>query len=199
MPYPFIHLYKGVVTAGAADGQQVSEYAKVTLTAAAIPNDTTIQMDDPLLYGQGMVIKIDSEIATVASKSGSILTLSSPLTSAHALGAEVKSSNSGSSRLKFSLDNESSLEVIQTVAIRCDPGYNSSGNTTIQIVGLSANKIAWSLDGVTWQDYGAPLTIASTITDVNTLIYVKAKCDANETGSDISVYFSIATKMLQVA
>jgi hypothetical protein len=67
-----------------------------------------------------------------------------------------------------------------TLAIRCETGFKTVGNTTISITGDSANKWALSSDGVTFGAYGASLTITSEITAVNTLFYCKAKASSTD-------------------
>lgn len=68
----------------------------------------------------------------------------------------------------------------QKLAIRCDAGYVTTGNTTITPNGASATKWALSLDGSSWGVYGAALTISSVINATNTIFYAKAKATTDE-------------------
>lgn len=61
------------------------------------------------------------------------------------------------------------------LAIRCQPNTHSVGPVTITPYGPSADKFRLSLDGLTWCDWGATLTINSTITSVNTIFYAEAR------------------------
>ena len=86
-----------------------------------------------------------------------------------------------------------------TLGIRCDSGYATASNTVITPMGETANMWALSLDGVTWQSYGAPLTITNFINATNTLIYCKAKTASNENPlNDISVKFKVDTTLSAV-
>lgn len=66
------------------------------------------------------------------------------------------------------------------LAIRCEAGYNTVGETVIALTGTSADKWALSLNGSNWGDYGASLTIPTAITTVNTVFYAKAKAVSTE-------------------
>lgn len=86
--------------------------------------------------------------------------------------------------------NEESSPI--TLALRCEAGYETSGNTTITPTGTTASKWALSLDGTTWENYGSTLTISSVISSVNKLFYAKANSDSSETPvNDSSVNFQI--------
>lgn len=86
--------------------------------------------------------------------------------------------------------NEESAAI--KLGIRCDAGYNTSGNTTITPMGTTANKWALSPDGITWGAYGAVLTIATVIGTVNTIFYAKAKAVSTESPvNDVSVDLQI--------
>lgn len=87
----------------------------------------------------------------------------------------------------------------KTLAIRCDTGYNTTGNTTISLTGTTAAKWALSLNGSTWETYGSPITITSTIGTTNTLFYIKAKAVDTETPvNDVSVDLSISSTIQAV-
>jgi hypothetical protein len=72
----------------------------------------------------------------------------------------------------------------QKLAVRCDAGYVTSGNTTITPTGTNAAK--WALapnnGGVpgAYGAYGAALTIATVIDATNTLFFAKAKATSDE-------------------
>lgn len=97
-------------------------------------------------------------------------------------------------------NNEESAPV--KLAVRCDSGYQTSGNTTIQPVGTTAAKWALAPDNGgspgTWTSWGGTLTISSTIGATNTIFWLKAKATsdevpANDTSVDLQVTATIAT------
>jgi hypothetical protein len=96
--------------------------------------------------------------------------------------------------LKASLNEESSPIKL---AIRCENGYETVGNTTITPTGTSASKWALAPDNAgspgSFGSYGAALTISSTIGATNTLFWAKAKATSGEAvGSDTSVDLVVA-------
>lgn len=94
-------------------------------------------------------------------------------------------------------NNEESAAI--KLALRCDTGYNTSGNTTITPVGTSASKWALSIDGTTWGAYGAALTISTVIGVVNTIFYCKAKAASGESpANDVSVDLQISGNVVAV-
>ena len=92
----------------------------------------------------------------------------------------------------------------QKMAVRCDTGYQTSGNTVLTPSGGStANLWALAPDNAgtpgTWTAYGGSFTISNTVSDVNTLLWVKAKANTNETpvndkGVDIQITANVVAK-----
>lgn len=74
------------------------------------------------------------------------------------------------------------------LALRCDTGYNTYGNTTVTPTGTSASKWALANDNSgsagTFGAYGAALTISSIINTTNTIFWAKAKATSDETPSN---------------
>jgi hypothetical protein len=108
-------------------------------------------------------------------------------------GAQV-SEGTGSSPISAGpLDANTNQESASIVlALRCDEGYSTVGNTTVAPSGATAAQWALSSDNVTWQAYGATLTITTVIDATNTLFYCKAKATSGETpANDISVDFVV--------
>jgi hypothetical protein len=70
------------------------------------------------------------------------------------------------------------------LAVRCDSGYETSGNTTISLTGTTASK--WSLapdssgSPGTWGAYGGSLTITSKVDSTNTIFWARAKATSDE-------------------
>ena len=93
--------------------------------------------------------------------------------------------------------NEESMPI--KAALRCEAGYNTSGDVTVTPIGASASKWALSLDGITWGLYGTVLTINSVVGVVNTIIYAKAKAVSGELPTnDVSVVLQIAGNVATV-
>lgn len=93
-------------------------------------------------------------------------------------------------------ENEESDPV--KVALRCNSGYATSGNTVITPQGTTATKWALAQDNSgtagTFGTYGAALTISSSIGATNKLFWVKAKTIDTETPvNDVSVNLNVQT------
>lgn len=67
------------------------------------------------------------------------------------------------------------------VQIRCDENYSTVGNVTLTITGATANKVCLSKDNLSWEDWGAPLTLVdANIGDKNVPVFVKLKAEDTE-------------------
>jgi len=71
------------------------------------------------------------------------------------------------------------------LALRCETGYQTVGNTVITPTGTTASKWQLAPDNAgsagTFGAYGDPLTISSVIGATNTLFWAKAKSTSDET------------------
>jgi len=92
------------------------------------------------------------------------------------------SENSGLSPISITL-NATNNEISDPIklALRCETGYQTTGNIVITPTGTTSAKWALSLDGITFGAYGDPLTITSVIGATNTIFYSKAKSTSDET------------------
>lgn len=88
------------------------------------------------------------------------------------------------------------------LALRCEAGYQTYGNTTVTPVGTNADKWALALDNAgapgTWGAWGAPLTITDVIGSTNYIIWAKARAVAgeppqNDTSVDLQISATIVT------
>lgn len=96
-----------------------------------------------------------------------------------------------------SANNE--IGVAIKLALRCDAGYNTSGNTTITPIGTTAADWALSADNITYGAYGAVLTITSVVGVVNTVIYAIPKSTLSDGPiNDTSVDLQIAGLIVAV-
>lgn len=89
------------------------------------------------------------------------------------------------------------------LALRCESGFKTYGDTTVQPVGSSASKWALAPDNNgspgTWTSYGGTLTISTEIGATNHIIWAKAKADAGESpANDISVDLQINATIVAV-
>jgi len=84
------------------------------------------------------------------------------------------------------------------LAIRTETGFQTTSgvNTSISIIGTNSNKWALSLDNITWEAYGSPLTLTAQITPINKILYVRAKSTSDEIPmNDISVSLSCVSQI----
>lgn len=102
------------------------------------------------------------------------------------LNGTMVSEGSGTSPIDSGLLNANINEESAPIklSIRCDAGYQTSGNTVITPIGLTASKWALASDnnGVpgAWLAYGSTLTIASAIGSTNVIFWAKAKATSDE-------------------
>ena len=92
-------------------------------------------------------------------------------------------------------NNEVSTD--QKLAIRCDTGFVTSGDTTITPTGTTAAKWALAPDDAgsagTYGSYGAVLTVSSAIDATNTIFWAKAKATSDESPvNDVSVSLRVS-------
>lgn len=98
-------------------------------------------------------------------------------------------------------NNEESAPI--KLAVRCEAGYTTSGDTTITPTGTTAAKWALAPDNGdapgAWGAYGAALTISTAIVATNTLFWAKAKATSDETPTnDASVKLQVAAVIAAV-
>ena len=95
-------------------------------------------------------------------------------------------------------NNEESTPI--KLALRCDAGYQTSGNITLSLVGTTQAKWALTPNNAgsagTFGAYGANLVIATVVGATNVLFWAKAKATSdeapqNDTSVDIQVTATI--------
>jgi hypothetical protein len=99
--------------------------------------------------------------------------------------------------ITFTLD--ASINEIQsdTLAVRCEQGYCTSTDTTISVASDTGNHWSLSLDGTNWS---TSITIANTISTVNSNFYVKAGATSSEYPSnDTNTKIRVQTKIAAVS
>ena len=91
-------------------------------------------------------------------------------------GTEVNEGN----KVSFILNSSENQEDTQPLGIRCDDGFKTVSPVIISLENTSREKWALSKDGQAWGEWGASLTLEDEISDVNTIIYIKAKATQAE-------------------
>ena len=111
-------------------------------------------------------------------------------------GTLISQNGDMTSPLTVTLDASISETKIVTLALRCESGYETSGNVTITDSGDTNDKWKLSLDGETWTD---SITFTDTITTTNAIFYAKATSDVTELPSnDTSVTLAVTSKIVAV-
>lgn len=87
------------------------------------------------------------------------------------------------------------------LALRCESGYKTYGNTSVKPVGTNANRWALALDNNgapgTWTDWGGMLIIPAEIRDTNYIIWAKARADvAEQPQNDVSVKLQVTATIV---
>ena len=95
--------------------------------------------------------------------------------------------------LTFTLDASINDAQSDTVALRCESGFFTSTDTTISAASDTGEHWAFSLDGTNWS---SSVTIANSISTVNSNFYVKANASSSETPkNDSGVKIRVQTKI----
>ena len=115
------------------------------------------------------------------------------------------SENTGLAPITTAVLNATNNEIGDPIklALRCETGYNTSGNTTITPTGTSAAKWALAPDNAgspgAFGSYGTALTISSTINTTNQLFWARAKATSDETPvNDSSVDLVVSATIIAV-
>ena len=98
--------------------------------------------------------------------------------------------------LTFTLDATQNEVASDTLAVRCEQGYQTYSDTAIFFTSDTSNHWALSLDGSNWS---SSITIASTISTVNSTFYVRADSNSSESPqNDSTVKLRVKTKISAV-
>lgn len=114
-------------------------------------------------------------------------------------GDAISSGDSEANCLSVTLDaaNSETSNAIP-VAIRCEAGYKTTGNTVISFVGSNASK--WSISDSASGVFSSSLTLTDEIGTTNRLFYVKATSSSDEEpANDTSTNIRVATKIAVAA
>lgn len=109
-------------------------------------------------------------------------------------GTIVSLDGSQTSPVTFTLDATEEESGTQVLALRCEDGYRTEGDTEITFTGTTAYKWSASLDGSYYDD---SITIESSIGTRNTLFYVQASSSDDESPrNDTSVLIKVTAKVV---
>lgn len=98
--------------------------------------------------------------------------------------------------LTFTLDATQNESASETLAVRCESGYETCADAVITFVGDTNNHWQISKDGENWND---SITFTDKIEQSNLIFYVKASADSSENPSnDTSVKIRVSTKIAAV-
>ena len=109
-------------------------------------------------------------------------------------GNLVSTGGAQTNPVAFTLDASQSESATAKLALRCEPGYHTTGNTVISFTGTSAGY--WSVCDTENGTYASTLTISTSIDTTNTIFWVKASSATTETPSiDTFVTLQVVTKV----
>lgn len=103
-------------------------------------------------------------------------------------------SSDATTPLTVELDATANQTKTVTLAIRCESGYQTNGNTVISFDGT--NKAKWGICKTSDGTFSDSLTISDAIKQANVLFYVKAASSEDEDPSnDATVTIKVTTKI----
>lgn len=106
------------------------------------------------------------------------------------------STGDNSAPLTFTLDAALNEVASDTVALRCESGFETASDTSVTIMSDTSNHWALSLDGSNWNN---SIVITDTVVATNTTFFVKAGASSSENPSnDSSVKIRVRTKIAAV-
>lgn len=109
-------------------------------------------------------------------------------------GNAVSEGGAGTNPVAVSLDGSISENTTVKLALRCDSGYQTRGNTTITAIGTTTGY--WSFCATADGTFASTLTISDTIGATNKCFYVKASSSTTETPViDTSVSIQVVAKV----
>lgn len=109
-------------------------------------------------------------------------------------GTVVSTGGAQTNPVAFTLDASQAESATAKLALRCESGYHTTGNTVISFTGTSAGY--WTVCDTESGTYASTLTISDSIDTTNTVFWVKASSATTETPNlDTSVTIQIVTKV----
>lgn len=112
-------------------------------------------------------------------------------------GIPISTDNTETSPLEITLDAANNESKTVKVAVRCEPGFITTGNTAITFVGSNSNK--WVISASENSSLESSLIIRDSINETNKILYIKALSTADEDPViDSSTNIRITTKIKAV-
>ena len=109
-------------------------------------------------------------------------------------GTVVSTGGAQTNPIAVTLDASQSESAKVKLALRCESGYHTTGNTIISFTGTSTGY--WTVCDTENGTYTNSLTISTSIGTTNTIFYVKASSATTETPNlDTSVSVQVVTKV----
>lgn len=109
-------------------------------------------------------------------------------------GTIVSLDGSQTSPVMFTLDAAEEESGTQVLALRCEDGYSTHGETEVTFTGETSSKWSVSLDGF---NFSESIAITTPIGTGNTLFYVRAESSYDENpGNDSSVFIKVTAKIV---
>lgn len=109
-------------------------------------------------------------------------------------GTAVSTGGAQTNPVAVTLDASQQETATVKLALRCESGYQTRGNTIISFSGTSSGY--WTVSDTENGTYASTLTISNTIGATNTIFYVKASSASSETPTvDTSVSIQVTTKI----
>lgn len=119
-------------------------------------------------------------------------------TAGRADGTLMSLGDDGSSPLSVTVNASKNERKIVKVALRCQPGYKTDGDTTVWVRGANAEK--WSLCKTEDGTYGSALVIDELITDVNYIFYISGAATNGELPDiDLTCKLMVNTTIKKIA
>ena len=109
-------------------------------------------------------------------------------------GTVVSTAGAQTNPVAFTLDASQSESATAKLALRCESGYHTQGNTVISFTGTSAGY--WTVCDTENGTYASSLVISNSIDATNTIFYVKASSASSETPNlDTAVSIQVVAKV----
>ena len=109
-------------------------------------------------------------------------------------GTLVSTAGAQTNPVAVTLDASQNESATVKLALRCESGYRTQGNTVISFIGTSAGY--WTVCDTENGTYTSSLVISSSIDTTNTIFYVKASSASSETPDiDTTVFIQVVTKV----
>lgn len=113
-------------------------------------------------------------------------------------GTKMSLGDDGSSPLSVIVNASKNERKVVKVALRCEAGYQTDGDTTIWFQGVNADK--WSVCATEEGTYGSALIIDNIIEDTNYVFYISGVATKGELPDiDLTTKLKVSTTIKKVS